>query len=367
MYNNLSSRSRAAIVPAQTLVNPLLNALLPPPVFDFWAGKLNPLWSWERPLARVIARHQEARDTVTLTLQANRHCQRFAPGQHVNVSVEIDGKRYTRSYSPSHVAGQPGQLAITVKHVASGKVSAWLCTEADVGSIVELGQAFGDMMPATLTAPALFLAAGSGITPFISLIRAQAALGMPQAITLLYWAGTQHELCFMQELQALAATHPGFRLHALLTRSGSTADGRISLGQLQTHMPELNATTVFACGPQGFVSTAEQLAGELGRPFRGEAFSTPAISVEPGQQVSIYLSRSRRTIKVAAGQPLLNALEEQGLRPASGCRRGICNTCACGKASGTSRNLLSGDTDSEASPGLRICISSAQSDLTLAL
>jgi ferredoxin-NADP reductase len=345
-------------------VNPLLNAVLPPPVFDFWAGKLNPLWSWQRPLARIIARKAEARDTVTLTLQANRHFQGFAAGQHVNVSVEIDGKRHTRSYSPSQVAGQPGRLTITVKRVAGGKVSGWLCAQAEVGSIVELGDAYGEMTPAMLTAPALFLAAGSGITPFISLIRAQAALGMPQPIALLYWAGTQDELCFVPELQALAAAHPGFTVHFLLTRAG---DGRISLGQLQAHVPGLAATRFYACGPQGFVDTAEQLAGGLGRPFRGEAFSTPVITFEPGQLVSVYLSRSRRTVQVAAGQPLLEALEAQGLRPASGCRRGICNTCACGKAGGTSRNLLSGDTDSEATPGLRICISSAQSDLTLAL
>jgi len=70
---------------------------------------------------------------------------------------------------------------------------------------------------------------------------------------------------------------------------------------------------------------------------------------------------------VPAHEPLLSALEAVGIQPAHGCRRGICNSCACPKASGSTRNLLSQDEQHEPVSGLRLCISSASSDLTLDL
>src|SRR5688572_30296609 len=79
----------------------LVQTLVAPPVFDFWAARLHPTWSWARPLARVVERRQESRDAVTLVLKPNRHWRGFQPGQHVNLTVEIDGSRLTRSYSLS--------------------------------------------------------------------------------------------------------------------------------------------------------------------------------------------------------------------------------------------------------------------------
>ena len=64
---------------------------------------------------------------------------------------------------------------------------------------------------------------------------------------------------------------------------------------------------------------------------------------------------------------LVQALEAEGLKPKSGCRMGICNTCACGKASGATRDLRTGAANTEATAALKLCISSAVSDLVLDL
>ena len=79
--------------PLQRLVAPLID----PSVFDFWAGLVNPAWSWSRSLARVVERRVEAQDAITLVLQPNRHCGKVRPGQHINVSAEVNGRRTTRS------------------------------------------------------------------------------------------------------------------------------------------------------------------------------------------------------------------------------------------------------------------------------
>ncbi|HSW13671.1 MAG TPA: ferredoxin reductase [Solimonas sp.] len=349
----------------------LLTPLVAPEVFDFWASKLHPTWSWQRPLARVLERREEARDAITLVLQPNRHCGAFAPGQHLNVSAEIGGVRVTRSYSPSAAPRADGRIELTVKRVEGGRFSNHLHDNIAVGDVLELAPAFGEMtLPAQPQGRWLFLAAGSGITPLMSLTRSLAAAGMPVELTLLYWARTREELCYARELRELAAREPRFRLQLLLTREDSLlADelgGRLDAALLQGLVPELAQQQVHACGPAGFVDNARQLLAQQAASFKAEAF-TPSAVAEVAGTVRVELRASGRTLEIPAGQALLPALEAQGIKPAYGCRMGICNTCACSKLAGTTQNLNSGDVSAEPSSALRLCISRACTDLTLDL
>ena len=83
--------------------------------------------------------------------------------------------------------------------------------------------------------------------------------------------------------------------------------------------------------------------------------------------MQVTLAASGRTLTVPRGQSLLTALEAQGIKPASGCRMGICNTCACGKVSGATRHLHTGESASEPVSALRLCVNAATSDLVLDL
>jgi stearoyl-CoA 9-desaturase NADPH oxidoreductase len=83
--------------------------------------------------------------------------------------------------------------------------------------------------------------------------------------------------------------------------------------------------------------------------------------------VQLTLAASNRVLTVPRGQSLLTALEAAGLKPASGCRMGICNTCACGKRAGITRHLHTGDIEHEPVSALRLCVNSARSDLILDL
>jgi stearoyl-CoA 9-desaturase NADPH oxidoreductase len=355
------------------LLKRLARALVDPGAFDFWASRLHPTWSWDRPLAQIVARQPESSDACTLLLQPNRHWQGFRPGQHLNLGAEIDGTLVTRSYSLSDAPRADGRIAITVKEIPGGKLSQHLCHTAKPGDVLTLGPAFGDMvLPETPEGAWLFLAAGSGITPMMSMIRTQAALGMPMPIVLAYWARSRAELCFVEELRSLAARQPTFRVGLALTRELDASEfhhGRIDAAMLSAFAPDLHQRRVFACGPSGFVAAARHLTAGRAIAFQAEAF-TPVQRIDADADdgdVRITLAASGRTLDVSRGESLLTALEVAGLKPASGCRMGICNTCACAKREGSTRHLQTGALEHEPVSALRLCVNSAYSDLTLDL
>lgn len=362
--------------------------MVDPEVFDFWVRHINPAWSWSRPLATIVERRVEARDTVTLVLKPNRHVGGFQAGQHVNVSAEVNGRRVTRSYSMTNVpaAGRSRRLSITVKRVEGGALSTHLVQQARVGDVLGIGPAFGEMtLPQQPQGRWLFLAAGSGITPLMGLTRALAAQRMPVDLTLLYWVKTHAELCFLQELRALSARFPRFRLQVIVTHEAPTvpgeAQGLISARQLAELVPDLNEHHVFACGPGGFIETARELCAERSQAFIAEGFTPAAPSgtttargngvnasfATEARTVRVTLQRTGRELRLSTGLSLLEALEAEGLNPPSGCRMGVCHTCVCPRVEGTTQDMQSGETQSESDMAVRLCVSRACTDLTLDL
>jgi ferredoxin-NADP reductase len=345
--------------------------MAPPQALAFWADRLVP--GMDAGRARVLERRRESADAVTLVLQPGRGWGGCQPGQHVSVGAEIDGRRVRRSYSPTAIRAD-GRIEITVKRVAGGKLSGYLCDDAPVGAWLDIGPAFGEMtLPAQPDAPLLFLAAGSGITPLMSMTRALAVRGMPVPLTLLYWARHRDELCFVDELRGLAREHAGLNVHFFLTgdaaSSNDEGEGRIDAAQLTSHAPDIAQCRVLACGPGDFVDAARRLAASQALAFDSEAFTPPRIvdDSDTSGNVQVTLAASQRVLTLPRGSSLLEALEAAGLPPAHGCRMGICNTCACGKRSGSTRHLQTGALEHEPVTALRLCVNRAASDLVLDL
>lgn len=334
-------------------------------LFDFWASRVNPLWTQRRARARLVGREGASTDAVTLVLRPNRHFRGVAPGQHLMLGVEVDGRRLSRSYSPTVL--EDGCLAITVKAVAGGRVSQHLVQHARVGDVVELGQAFGEMtLSATPGTRVLLLAAGSGVTPMRALVRQLDAAGMPVQVDLVYWAQQRGALCFAEEFAAIAARHPGFRVHLALTRDPAAPTARVGEYDFSV-LGDLSAAHAMVCGPGGFVDAARaRLRGQVAV-LQTEAFTPPVLPDSETGTVQVELRRSGRTLELPRGTSLLQALEAEGLRPASGCRMGICNTCVCGKASGVTRHTLTGEYAAEPATQVKLCVNSASTDLILEL
>jgi ferredoxin-NADP reductase len=356
------------LAPWQKLIAPLVT----PDVFDFWAGQLNRSWSWSTPMARITERRDEARDTVTLVLRTNRHCADIKPGQHVMVGAQVNGRLVSRSYSPSCIDTAKGLIEITVKRVEGGALSTHLCRDAQVGEVLTLGQVFGDMVwPRQAQGGFLFLAAGSGITPFMALIRDHAARGRAHPVHLIYWARTRADLCFVNELRQLSTRVPLLHCEFVLTDEPGLGpnelSGMISADQIQRMVPDLNRRHVRICGPAGFVDTARELTQGRAQSVVAEGFTPPLpTDLESLEgEVTVTLQRSGRQLFVPRQQSLLDALEAQGLKPASGCRMGVCHTCVCPRVQGQTQDMLTGERQSEGMQAVRLCVSRACTDLTL--
>ena len=377
-------------------LRPLLGHSLPPEMLDFWLTKLHPLWSVQQPLAQIVARQVVGKGSVSLTLKPNRHVVWPAAGQHVSIGAMLNGRRVERSYSPSPVPDQPDLMMITVKQVTGGRLSNWLYLQAQEGDILHMGPPFGEFCWPEPEQPMLLLAAGSGITPMISLLRQHLSpnntwaatqkpptrlpLPIKQSVQLHYWVSQREEACFIDELLALQQHQPNFSLQLYLTQSSAQhsyeQNGRIQASQF-AQQQELANTYILACGPAGFVASAQQILQTQVKSFQAEAFSlssnSPSSVLKSSIQtdgldnktVQISLQRQQRQITVPIGQSILAALEAQGIAHPSGCRMGLCNTCACAKLSGSTQHLISGEQQHDENPALRLCVSMARSDLVL--
>jgi len=331
-----------------------------PALFDFWAGRLNPLWTWDQPRARLLECRAEGSEAVTLLLQANRHWRGCPAGQHIELGVEVDGRRLRRHYSPTMLGA--GRFEITVKTMAGGRVSHYLAALAVPGEVFELGQAFGDMVVRPDDRePLLLLAAGSGITPMRALLRERVARGAGADTTLMYWSRTRDALCFTAELQALAAT-PGVRVLHWITGEGAPRIDALADNMLA----QAGTQKVLACGPGGFVQSARLRLAGLARHFQAEAFSAAVPIGDEEGEVEVELARSGRRLRLPRALSLLEGLEAQGLKPRHGCRMGICNTCACQRQSGATRHLSSGERHDEPA-SVRLCVHAPSTDLVLDL
>lgn len=362
----MSNVFRAPVAPLWKLLKP------DPNLVDFWLTRFNRAWSTHEPRARIIARHPETDGVVTLVLKPNRHFKGFRAGQHVNVSVEVDGAMHTRSYSASDAPRADKLLRITVKAEEAGKVSRRL-QQLPIGTVLPMSQAFGEFVLPDDEAACVLLAAGSGITPILSLLNAQAARAFPRPIALFYWARTRADWIQSNALRAWASRHANFELNLITTAHAATAGlspgGRISEAHVAAWRSTDRVFHVLACGASGFVSRTRELLAPFAASFQAEAFSPPQRSEMAAQSgtVQVTLQRSGQVLDVPRDQPLLEALEAQGLSLPHGCRMGICNTCACGKAAGGTRDVLNGRVDDEPTHALRLCIHAAQSDLVLEL
>lgn len=343
----------------------LSDSVLDKKTINFWLNKVNPLWSTNEMLGRIVRKEQVADDIVSLTIQCNRLMKFGLAGQHHPVTVEIAGRRFERTYSLTQLENH--QVLLTVKKVENGIVSTWLCDQAQVGDVIEFGKPYGEMRVEKATQqPLILLAAGSGITPMFSLLSHLHQTGelKQSQIHLMYWAQHATGLAFKATFEAWQQQYENFKFSTFCTRDEPAAS-RLNQQHLEM-LSDLTETSVLACGPSGFVNSAEQLFVNA-KQFEGEAFSLTPMSYDDEGVVNITLTQSNKTITVPKGQPLLAALEEAQVKPEYGCRMGICNKCSCNKVSGVTKHVGNGAENAEPGNLLRICVNSAKSDLVLDL
>lgn len=352
----------------QTLLrSPALAALASPHGVDRYLELVNPMWAAHEVRARIVDIHRETRagePVATITLQPTSTWEGFRAGQYVQLGVEVPGaRRTTRCFSVSSGQSGPGEpFTVTLRANPDGAVSRHLVTEAQTGQVVHLSQAEGMFtLPDPLPGRLLMISGGSGITPVMSMLRTLLAQGYDGHVTFVHYAQSPDHQIFADELAAIARDEEGVDVHLLYPESGDPAFTAEGLADLVADHHDVDT---WACGPAGLIALV-QAAYEGSDRLRVEFFKTPLVSTGNAEGDVSFT----RTGAGAAntGATLLEQAEALGLRPAYGCRMGICLSCTSRKTEGTVRNVVTGAESSLPDEDIQICVSQPVGDCAVDL
>jgi len=313
------------------------------------------------PIARV---ERETRDAVAITLDvpaALREQFRHAAGQHLTLRAQVGGEDLRRSYSICSGAHED-VLRIAVKKAPGGAFSTWANEALQPGHAIDVMPPMGHFnVPLDPNAAHHYVgfAAGSGITPLLSIIKTTLAAEPHTRFTLFYGNRASGTVMFREELAALKDTYlTRFNLVHVLSREAQDIEllhGRIDAaraGALLDHWVHGRIDAVFVCGPEGMMDAVVSTLRTRGYPeaqIKIERFAAsiprhthvprplPA-AAQSECEVTVIQDGARKTYVLAKGEDnILDAGLRNGIELPYSCKGGVCSTCRC--------RLLEGEVD----------------------
>lgn len=344
-----------------------VSALSSPLLPDDYLELINPLWSTRELRGRVEEINHETEDAATVVIRPGYEWPGHQPGQYLRIGVDIDGVRHWRAYSlTSAPEREDGWISITVKAVETGTVSSYLVRKGRPGCIVGLGGVEGDfVLPEELPDKLLFISAGSGITPIMSMLRSLDR-GEMGDVVVLHSARHTDDVIFGPELRELARKHQDFTLHEQLTKE----HGRMGPKDLDRLCADWKERETFISGPADMLDAFEEHYEKHGvrERMHMERFQ-PKIegNVEPGEGGTIKFLESDCEVESDGTKPILVAGEDAGLDLPYGCREGICHTCVGELVSGQVRDLRNGKVSGNDGEQIRTCINAPEGPVEIKL
>jgi stearoyl-CoA 9-desaturase NADPH oxidoreductase len=344
----------------RSLARRITTPLLP----DDYLRLANPLWSARELRGRILQVRRETHDSATLVIKPGWGFGfDYEPGQYMGIGLLVDGRWRWRSYSltSSPVKGAR-TVTITVKAMPEGFLSSHLVGGVKPGTIVRLAAPQGNFVLPDPAPPAvLFITAGSGITPVMSMLRTLVRHDQITDVIHLHSAPTAADVMFGGEVEQLARDHAGYRLLLRTTRS----QGRRDVTQLDTEVPDWRERQTWACGPEAMLNAAERVWSAAGVQDRLHLERFAVSRAAPaGAGGTVTFGKSGKSTTADAATSLMDAGERIGVQMPFGCRMGICQSCVVGLVEGHVRDLRTG---AEHEPGTRVqtCISAAAGDCIL--
>jgi len=315
---------------------------------------------------------------------ADQNMITYKPGQFITLELQINGALINRCYTISSAQGKSSAICITVKRLPQGLVSNWLHDHFNVGDQVSFLPPAGDFTWVDYQADKyLFLSAGVGITPLMSMTRAHLLTLNYVDIAFIHSAHTPDDIIFAAELANIAEHYPNIKIHFNCSDKGrrhdwSAATGRLSWQSLQKQAPDLREREIFACGPASYLQTIRDMLNQSEfdmRHYHEESFSFEALATKVESQsacadtgeFAIHLQKSQREIVCGSQQFILEAATNAGVRLASSCTQGVCGTCKT--------RLVSGRVEMQHKGGIRqreidqgmilLCCSKPMTDLVI--
>lgn len=293
---------------------------------------------YQVPVAEVIRETGDACSLVLDVPPALAVVFGYRPGQFVTVRVpsELCGsvaRCYSLSSSP-HAGERP---AITVKRTEGGYASNWILERVTPGTVLDLLPPAGTFCPGSLEGNFLLFAAGSGITPVMSILKSALLAGRGRVV-LVYANRDERSVIFGPELRRLASDSGGrlVVLHWL-----DSLLGLPSVAALAALVRPYASFDPFVCGPDPYLALVRDALAGLGVPgprvhverFVSLAENPFEVSAAPdgglAATLSVTLDGTTTTLPWPAGARMLDVLIDAGLDAPYSCRQGICGACAC--------------------------------------
>ncbi|WP_033296038.1 ferredoxin--NADP reductase [Amycolatopsis jejuensis] len=278
----------------------------------------------------------------------------YSPGQFLTLRIPSDRTgSVARCYSLSS-APHEGRVQVTVKRTADGYGSNWVCDELKEGVTIETLRPSGTFTPSSLDKDFLLFAAGSGITPVMSILKAALEKGHGR-IVLVYANRDEQSVIFARELRELACDRLTV-VHWLESLQGLPATKA-----LQGFTKPYPGYEAFICGPAPFMTAAQEALRELGFPHQkvhvekfhsltGNPFEDKPEPEDSGGEtttLTVDLDGETRQVTWPRQRKLLDHLLAEGFDAPYSCREGQCSACACRIVSGEVKMLNNEVLDAE--------------------
>lgn len=275
----------------------------------------------------------------------------FRSGQYINLYFDIDGVKTARPYAISSPASKRGYYDITVKRVPNGLISNYMIDNLRCGDSIESTGPMGQFHynPLFHGKKLVFIAGGSGITPAYSMINDFVAKGKDDiSFHLIYGSQSLDDIIYKDELDALANKNANVTVDYVISNPPVAYEGPkgfITAGLLAQLISDIHAQTYYLCGPQIMYDFCLKELHTLGidkKKIRVEANGAPANpdrrsdwpeGVSLTDSVSVTVN-GERSFEMAVDEPLISALEKNGINPENACRSGECSLCRVRLVSG---------------------------------
>ncbi len=304
----------------------------------------------------------EAAGAVAITLQVPTELQsgfNFKAGQFLTLRATIDGHDVRRSYSISSSENsfkQNGTLGVGIRPVQGGVFSNWAATQLKVGDVLRVMPAdgrFSVQRPRAIHR--VGFAAGSGITPILSILASTLEEQPESKFTLVYGNRRMDSVMFNESLQDLKDRYPNrLTLIHVLSRQAQEVpllEGRIDAAKVKeivsSLLPAASMDEVFICGPEAMIEATEKALIEVGVPARNirtERFTSPTLEALPANErkqvvlghapeskgevsLTILLDGKKHQMQMSATDKILDVALAAGLDLPYSCKGGVCCTC----------------------------------------
>ena len=325
----------------------------------------------------------EAPDCATIAFRAPSGAWfDYQPGQFLTLDLPLPSGMVSRTYTISSSPSRPLSLSITVKAQPGSEGTRWLIDHLKPGMRLRAHGPAGQFTFLRHKAPKyLFISAGSGITPMMSMTMWAWDSGEMPDITFVHAARRPAEIIFRRRLEQFAARVPGLQLRFTVEEVDPFEvwpgyRGRLSQIMLGLMAPDYLEREIFCCGPEPFMRAVREMLASLGYDmarYHEESFAAPALveqpveTVELGGAASVTFALSGKTLGCDGSETVLTVAKRAGLNIPSSCNFGLCGTCKVKKTSGEVVMVHNGGiSDDEIDEGLILaCCSHPQGAITV--